>query len=126
MKPVTVLICDDNRSVRTTLARALQLKEGIEVLAEVESFEQLEQQLDDRKPDVILLDVNMAGVSGVEGIKSLRAAGISTPIVVMSADSRNQKPALDAGASAFFYKGSSDLKQLVSDLHHCANAPGES
>ena len=119
---ISVLICDDNLAIRTALSRAMKFKKGIEVLAELESFEELERSLDDYKADVILMDVNLAGISGVDGIGALRAVGVETPVIIMSADRRNEQPALDAGASAFFYKGSTDMNELVENIKHAVGS----
>ena len=40
----------------------------------------------------------------------------------MSADRRNEQPALDAGASAFFYKGSTDMNELVENIKHAVGS----
>lgn len=116
MGKVRVVFCDDNEVVRVTLSRALKFKKGIEVVGEVESFEALESVIADAKPDVILLDVNMPGIDGVHGINLLRAAGHDLPIIVMSADKRNEGAAIQAGAAGFFYKGTTDLDELVRTL----------
>lgn len=117
---VRILLCDDNESVRQTLARALRYKKGIEIVGEVSSFTGLRQVMDGAKPDVILLDVNMPGTSGVDGLRELRGSGDSTPVIVMSANKRNREAALEAGAVGFFYKGTTDLAGLVQNLRDAA------
>lgn len=123
--PVRVLVCDDNERVRLTLVRALSYKPDIEVVGEVGSFEELSDLLVSAAADVILLDVNMPGLSGLEGLTALRADGFSTPVIVMSAESRHEVPALEAGAASFFYKGSTDMNALVGDLRTAAGSRTE-
>lgn len=117
---IHVVVCDDNLAVRVTLSRALMYKPNLEVLDEVGSFDQLEASLARRRPDVLLLDVNMPGVNGLEGIAKLRRRGIVTPIVAMSADRQNEDLAISAGAQSFFYKGTSDLAELADDIRRVA------
>jgi DNA-binding NarL/FixJ family response regulator len=117
-----VLVCDDNERVRLTLTRALGYKAGIEIVGEVASFEDLERELPTARPDIVLLDVNMPGMSGVDGLAHLRAAGLTLPVIVMSAERRHEEPALAAGAASFFYKGSTDINALVADIR-AATAP---
>jgi len=119
--PVRILLCDDNERVRLTLTRALGYKAGIEVVGEVGSFEELDAELDTTKPDLVLLDVNMPGLSGVDGLASLRARGCTIPVIVMSAEARHREPALAAGAASFFYKGTTDMTALVADIRAACN-----
>jgi len=119
---VRVLVCDDNERVRLTLVRALTYKPDIEVVGEASSFEEMQTMLPTATPDVLLLDVNMPGMTGVEGLAALRAAGITIPAVIMSAESRHEFPALEAGAASFFYKGSTDMNALVGVIRTAAEA----
>lgn len=113
---VRILVCDDNEAVRTTLVRSLKYKRGIEVLGEASTVEELIELLPRTRPDVVVLDVNMPGMTGVEGIKRLRDAGDNTPVVILSADLRNKVPAETAGAASFFYKGSTDIAELIEGI----------
>jgi DNA-binding NarL/FixJ family response regulator len=121
-KNIGVLICDDNLTVRASLSRALSFKKGVEVLAEISSFDEMEPALEKYQPAVVLLDVNMPGISGIDGLKKLRQAGIDVPVIIMSADQRNREPALEAGVSSFFYKGSTNITELVDDIKAAVGA----
>lgn len=120
VEKISVLICDDNDNVRLTLARALKFKKDIRVLGEASSFEELIGAMKTQVPDVILMDVNMSGTDGVEGIKALRGSGDNTPVILMSADERNEDRAGAVGAASFFYKGSIDLATLVENIRAAA------
>lgn len=120
MDVIRVVICDDNPSVLVTLGRALGYKRGIEVVGEAASFEELLDVIRQRMPDVILLDHNMPGTNGREAVRTLRDDGDHTPVVMMSADRRNEEPSLAAGALSFFYKGTTDLPALVELLRTAA------
>lgn len=122
MVGIKVLICDDNEPVRVTLARALRYKPGIEVIGEAGSAEELLEIIESLPADVILMDINLPGMTGVEGIAKLREKGIATPVISMSADKRNEVLATSAGATSFFYKGTTDLGVLVADIRSAAGS----
>ena len=121
VKKIRVVICDDNEKVRVTLARALKYKSDVEVVGESGSFEELAAQLPTVKAQIVLLDFNLPGLNGVDGIKHLRANGFAVPVIMMSADKRAEGPALQAGAVSFFYKGSTDLTLLVEGIRSAAS-----
>lgn len=114
-RAVRVLVCDDNEPVRVTLARALEYRKGLEVAAEAGDVAEVLEIVPGARPDVIVLDVNLPGLNGIEGLHELRARGIRVPVVLMSADKRNAEPAEAAGAR-FFYKGTTDLEDLVAEI----------
>lgn len=116
---VRVVVCDDNESVLVTLTRALEYREGLEIAAQAESVEELLELVDDARPDVIVLDVNLPGLNGIEGLGELRGRDVRTPVILMSADKRNAEPAEAAGAR-FFYKGTTDLEDLVAEIFAAA------
>jgi len=120
---VRVVVCDDNRSVVETLGLALGYKKGIQVVGDAESYEELRAVVAATKPDVILLDHNMPGTNGAQAVRLMRADGDTTPVVMMSADLRNEEPSMAAGAHAFFYKGTTDLATLVQQLRAAAKGP---
>lgn len=110
-----MVVCDDNEPVRVTLARALEYRERLEVAAEAEDVEEVLELVPSIRPDVIVLDVNLPGLNGIEGLLELRARGLHAPVVLMSADKRNAEPAKAVGAR-FFYKGTTDLDDLVAEI----------
>jgi two-component system, OmpR family, response regulator MprA len=100
----SILVVDDEPAVRASLERALGLR-GYRVELARDGSDALDR-LADRAPDVILLDVMMPGVDGLEVCRRLRAVGDRTPILLLSArDALHDRVAgLDAGADDYLVK----------------------
>jgi DNA-binding NarL/FixJ family response regulator len=79
-----ILIADDNERVRTAVARLLSSETGWTVCGQATDGHEAVAMTRDLKPDVILLDVNMPGISGLEVARRIRAENSITKILVMS------------------------------------------
>lgn len=104
---ISVLLIDDHKLVRTGIRRILEDSPGIEVIGEADDGEhgvELAQQLD---PDVVLLDVSMPGIGGLEATRQLLAQDPSTKVIVVSVHAREPVPGklLEAGAFGYLTKG---------------------
>jgi two-component system response regulator MprA len=99
-----VLIIDDDRAVRDALRRAFTL-DGYEVHAAEGGLEGL-QRVDETRPDVIVLDVMMPDVDGLEVCRRVRSGGDRTPILMLTArDAVSDRiDGLDAGADDYLVK----------------------
>jgi two-component system response regulator MprA len=99
-----VLVIDDDRAVRDALRRALTL-DGYEVPTADGGLEGL-QRVDETRPDVIVLDVMMPDVDGLELCRRLRSLGDRTPILMLTArDAVSDRiDGLDAGADDYLVK----------------------
>ena len=99
-----VLVIDDDRAVRDALRRAFTL-DGYEVHAADGGLDGL-QRLDETRPDVIVLDVMMPDVDGIEVCRRVRAEGDRTPILMLTArDAVSDRiDGLDAGADDYLVK----------------------
>lgn len=113
---IRLMICDDNEGVRRALVDMLARKDDLEVAGEAASAEELLELVRGETPDVVLLDVNLPGLSGLDGIASLRESGYENPVVVMSADRHHEAEAERAGAAGFFYKGTADAAELLAGI----------
>jgi two-component system, OmpR family, response regulator MprA len=103
---VKILVVDDERAVRESLRRALEL-EGYEI----ELAEEGRQALDllareDQQPDAVILDVLMPGVDGLEVCRTLRAQGSRLPVLMLTARTQveDRVEGLDAGADDYLTK----------------------
>ena len=76
-----VLLIDDHALVRKGIEELLQSR-GVQVVASVSSGEEGVRRARELPADVILLDVKMPGMTGIETLKQLRASGVSTPVVM--------------------------------------------
>jgi len=106
----TVIVADDHPLFRTAIKEALEASQGETKFLEANSFETL-QELVDERPDVdlVLLDLHMPGVSGFAGLVYLCKRYPSVPVVIISAteDPLVIKRALEHGAAGFIPKSSS-------------------
>jgi len=100
-----VLLIDDHALVRKGLEELLQSR-GVQVVASVSSGEEGVRRARELSSDIILLDVKMPGMNGVETLKELRASGIRTPVVMltMSREDADLRAALRAGAQGYLLK----------------------
>ncbi|MFW5805787.1 MAG: response regulator [Bacteroidales bacterium] len=71
-KPIDIIIVDDHDIVRDGIRSLLSTSKEINVMAEAGSYLELKQKLEKQKPDVVLLDINLPGVSGVEAVRLLK------------------------------------------------------
>ena len=111
-----VLLIDDHTLVRKGLEQLLQSR-GVEVVASVGSGREGIEQALALKPDIILLDVKMPEMSGTETLKQLRAAGVTTPVLMltMSREESDLQAALRNGAQGYLLKDM-DHEDLVPAL----------
>ena len=100
-----VLLIDDHALVRRGIGELLQSR-GVHVAASVSSGEEGVRRAVELHPDIILLDVKMPGVNGIETVQRLRAAGVSAPVVMltMSREDAELGAALRAGAQGYLLK----------------------
>jgi DNA-binding NarL/FixJ family response regulator len=98
----------------------LDAKAHIEIVGEAADGESAVQMAEILRPDVILIDLLMPGVSGVEAIERIRTSGIKTGILALTSSLEEQlvKRALQAGAQGYILKASraSDLIQAIEDI----------
>ena len=100
-----VLLIDDHALVRKGIEELLQSR-GVQVVAAVGSGEEGVRRARELPADLILLDVKMPGMNGIETLKQLRASGIGTPVVMltMSREDADLSAALRAGAQGYLLK----------------------
>lgn len=103
-KPIRILLVDDDANVRLTMTRWCSYQSDIEVVGEAANGED-GVALAKRVPaDVIVMDYQMPKLSGLAAAKRLRAAGIDTPIVFLSAQDKVADRIAGLGAVAFHSK----------------------
>jgi two-component system response regulator MprA len=116
MVPVTILVVDDERAVRESLRRALEL-EGYEIELAVDGREALDRLDSEPQPDAVVLDVLMPGVDGLEVCRTLRKSGSSVPVLMLTARTQveDRVEGLDAGADDYLTKPFA-LEELLARL----------
>jgi DNA-binding NarL/FixJ family response regulator len=119
----TVLIADDHQLLRQALRRAME-DAGLIVLGEAGDGEEAVQLVDELRPELVIMDVTMPVLGGIEATRRLHAAHPDLPIVVLTMHDEEalREEALRAGASAFLTKDSS-MQEVVATA--IATAAGE-
>ena len=112
----TVLVIDDDSSVRDTIGVLLE-GDGFRAVLASDGNEGFEQALA-LKPGLILVDLRMPGIDGVEVCKQLRARGMTTPLIVLSAvsDEVDKVQLLEIGADDYVVKPFS-TRELLARIH---------
>ena len=100
-----ILVVDDERAVRESLRRALEL-EGYEIELAEDGEQALERLHSEAEPDAMVLDVLMPGVDGLEVSRTLRREGSRLPILMLTARTQveDRVEGLDAGADDYLTK----------------------
>ena len=114
---VRVLVVDDQELVRTGLRGILRSRFGFEIVGELSSGEGVVEAVNALEPDVVVMDVRMPHVDGVEATRRLREAADEPPVLVLTTfdDEEVLAGALRAGAAGFLLKGvpAEDLQRAV-------------
>lgn len=105
---LTLMIVDDHPLMRRGVRQLLALDPRLEVIAEANNGTEALAEARRQEPDIILLDLNMKGMSGLDTLKALRHEGISSRILVLTvSDARSDIFAMvDAGADGYLLKDS--------------------
>lgn len=103
---IKVLLVDDHAVVRAGFKLLLSTEQSIDVIAEAERGEQAIQLYDDLRPDVIMMDLSMAGIGGLETIHRIRLRDDNAKIIVFSVHDEKVyvQRALRAGAKGYVCK----------------------
>ena len=113
---IRIALADDQALVRAGL-RALLQQQGIHVVFEADDGGDLLQKLIDQPVDVVLSDIRMPGIGGIEALRQLRARGDLTPVLLLTTfdDSDLLLRATDAGAQGFLLKDAApeDLRDAI-------------
>jgi two-component system, OmpR family, response regulator VicR len=113
-----VLIADDSETILLLLRTRLEM-EGYEVITAADGVEVIEaiQRDAEPKPEILLLDAMMPRKSGIDALRELRAAGVDTPVLIVSAhqDEMDAGAATDVEVSGYITKPI-DFDQLFSRI----------
>lgn len=103
---IRVLICDDDPIVREALAGYLAREEDIDIVRSVETAETALELLDTVEPDLVLMDLALPGMDGIEATRTIRDRRPQTPVLVLTTFGTDEqvKDAIGAGASGFLLK----------------------
>ena len=113
--PIRVLAADDQRVVREGLGTLLNLLDGIELVATAADGEEALALAAEHNPDVVLMDLRMPRMDGIEAIRRLAARGTSSIALTTYADDASVLGALRAGARGYLTKdaGAEEIRAAV-------------
>ena len=126
MPSYRIVIADDSADVRLLITLALRGDPDLEVVGEAVNGAEAVAMAADLRPDLLLLDLSMPVMDGLEALPLLRGAAPDTSVVVVSGflNGELQQRVLDLGAVGFIEKGD-DLGQLVQFVHRMRNGSAE-
>lgn len=118
---LTVLIVDDHFVVRSGLAASLELDDAIEVVGEAERGEDVVAAYRQLRPNVVLMDFQLPGMSGADATAALREIDPNARVLIFSTFARDDEvqTALDAGALGYLQKSAS-RDELLAALRQVA------
>jgi DNA-binding NarL/FixJ family response regulator len=122
---VRVLVVDDHPAFRRALTSALKMVDGFEVAGEAGGGVAACEEAQSLQPDVVLMDLSMPDLSGIDAMKRIHERSPDVPVVILTAhaDPGVEKEAREAGASGFLAKGVG-LEELVVVLHEVSVPAG--
>jgi DNA-binding NarL/FixJ family response regulator len=128
-QPIRILIVDDHAAVRRALAELIATTTDFELIGEACSGSEALQLVDRYPPDMVLMDISMPGMDGVEATKGILAKHPASTVVVFTSHAGNARivDALEAGASDYVLKDTDPyeiLAQLRSAARRAASAVG--
>ena len=117
-KTLRVLIVDDLESNRQGLVALLEFEPDIEAILEAANGREAVQLVADEQPDVVLMDVRMPVMDGVEATRQIKVRWPQVKVVVLTMYPSNKAEALAAGADRFLLKGSTgqSLPEIIRSL----------
>lgn len=112
--PITVSIVEDNEQLRGTLARVLNRAEGFRCVSQYPDAETALKRLPADRPEVVLMDINLPGINGVECVRQLKQLLPSVLVIMLTVyeDTENIFNALEVGASGYLLKRTKSAELL--------------
>jgi DNA-binding NarL/FixJ family response regulator len=103
---VGILLYEDNDSLRESLVNLLALSKDLLLLGSFGRATGVEEQVKELRPEVILMDIDMPGITGIEAVKRVRTMDKKVQIIMLTIfdDSRHVLDAICAGASGYLLK----------------------
>lgn len=114
MQKTKIILADDHAILRTGLKLMLSLDSSIDVIGEVSSGEELLNLLEEVKADVLILDLSLPGMNGIDVIYEIKNRGFIINILVLTMHTEEQyiKAVINAGALGFVNKSAFDTELL--------------
>ena len=103
---VRVLVVDDQAPFRRAAQAVLMMTDGFDSIAEAESGEAAVEAAERLRPDLVLMDINLGGINGIEATRQIMAANPGTVVILLSTYNAGDLPAdaRESGAIAYVHK----------------------
>lgn len=103
---LSVLLFEDNQLLRESISGMISLKEGLQLSGAFENVLTVKEKVETHNPDLILMDIDMPGMTGIEAVKAIRQSNNQVPIIMLTVfdDNTHVFDALRAGASGYLLK----------------------
>jgi len=117
MKKITILLVENHVVVRESIRQFLEREANFEVVGEAGDGEEAVRMVSQLKPDVIVMDISMPKLSGIEATKQIKALQPSAAVLILTAYDYEQYifPLLEAGAAGYLLKDVSS-RELISAI----------
>src|SRR6478672_8949604 len=111
---IKILIYEDNPQYREGLSLLINGTEGFEVLAAFKNCTNVIDEVEAFRPDIVLMDIDMPHVNGIEGLKMLRTVNTDVKVLMLTVfdDNKNIFEALKNGANGYILKKTQPAKLL--------------
>ena len=120
VKPLRILIADDHDLLRRGVRALLQSHAGWEICGEATTGREAVTQAEELKPDIVILDISMPIMSGLEASSRMRKLGIKIPVLIFTThySERLEKEVRQAGAEGYVLKSQTarDLVQAIDTI----------
>jgi DNA-binding NarL/FixJ family response regulator len=115
MKPLRILIADDHDLMRRGIKTLLLSHAGWEVCGEAQTGREAVSQTEELKPDVVVLDISMPDLNGMEAARRIRKASPGTEVLILSMHFSDQliREIVEAGVRGYIVKSDSDRDLIV-------------
>ena len=124
---VSVLVVDDQALFRRAASTVVKLTPGFEVVGEAESGEDAVVMVDDLRPGLVLMDINMGGINGIEATRRITAAHPEVAVVLLSTYQAADLPADASSSGMAAYVNKDEFGPVVLRSvwdHRTSPAPG--
>jgi DNA-binding NarL/FixJ family response regulator len=115
MKPLRILIADDHDLLRRGVKTLLQTHAGWEVCGEAKTGREAVTKAEALQPDIVIMDIGMPDLNGVEAARRIRKASANTEILILSMHYSDQliREIVDAGIRGYIVKSDSDRDLII-------------
>lgn len=119
MKQANILLVDDHPMLRKGVAQLISLEENLTIMGEVSSGDEAIKFAIEYSPDIVLLDLNMKGLTGIETLSALKRANVRSKVIIFSVSDSEMDvlQALKFNADGYLLKDS-EPEELIEKINH--------